>query len=190
MKEHLSSAPVARFRKAEDPHWHWLENRDASEVAQFLEAANLQCDQWFEPLESLTQNLFDSHLARRELAVTGLATPFDHFVYWSETAADADYPVFWRHPIGDEFDHLDIERRGHECLIDLQELSRHSSFMELGDLALSEDEQWMAWTLDTQGNEYFDLYLRHLPDGETIRLERGIGPDLCWAEDNATLLFT
>ena len=190
MKEHPSPAPVARFKKVEDPHWHWLENRDAPEVAEFLEAVNLECDQWFEPLESLTQTLFDSHLARRELAVTGLATPFDHFVYWSETAADADYPVFWRHPLGEGFDHLDVERRGHECLIDLQELSRHSSFLELGDLSLSEDEQWMAWTLDTQGNEYFDLYLRHLPDGETIRLERGIGPDLCWAEDNATVLFT
>ncbi|MED5501878.1 MAG: prolyl oligopeptidase family serine peptidase, partial [Pseudomonadota bacterium] len=62
--------------------------------------------------------------------------------------------------------------------------------LELGDMAISSDEQWLAWTEDASGNEYFDLYLKRLPDGEPQRLRRRIGPDLVWAEDNRTLLFT
>lgn len=190
MKEHPSAAPVARYARACDPHWHWLENRDDPEVSAFLETVNEACDRWFSPLAPLAEALYRGHLARRELAVTGLATAFDRFVYWSETGAEDDYPTFWRHPLDETFDHRDPQRRGHECLIDLQAMSQHEAFLELGDLALSEDEQWMAWTLDTRGDECFDLFLKRLPDGDIRHLERGIGPELCWAEDNATLFFT
>src|SRR5699024_1770043 len=92
------SSPVARFHRTDDSHCHWLENRDEPQVREFLEAANVACDAWMAPLDALTDQLYQGHLARRELAVDSLRTALDHFTYWSETAADADYPVWWRHP--------------------------------------------------------------------------------------------
>jgi oligopeptidase B len=114
--------------------------------------------------------------------VHGLRTPLDHYTFWSETAADADYPVWWRHPNG----HPDDA----ECFLDLQARAEAHSFLEVGDMALSPDEDWLAWTEDTRGDETFDLYLKRLPDGDPGKLLEGIGPELTWAEDNATLLFT
>ncbi|QEL11554.1 S9 family peptidase [Kushneria phosphatilytica] len=174
--------PVARYHRHNDPDWHWLEDRDDPSVRRFLNDVNDNFEQWFTPLAPLYQRLYHGHLARRELAVTSLATPLDHYVYWSTTANDADYPVFWRHPIGSE--------QTHECLLDLQTLSRESSFLELGDMTPSPDEQWLAWTVDTRGDEFFDLYVRQLPDGTARLLESGIAPDVCWAEDGRTLLFS
>ncbi|SHF05927.1 oligopeptidase B [Modicisalibacter ilicicola DSM 19980] len=175
-------SPVARFKRADDPHWHWLENRDERTVIDFLEAANAQCDQWMEPLEPLIERLYHGHLARRELAVTGLKTPLDHYTYWSETAADADHPRWWRHPNGDD--------EAIEPVIDLEARAAGHAYFELGDLALSPDEQWLAWTEDTQGNEYFALCLCRLPHGHPRTLLADIGPELTWAEDNLTLLYT
>lgn len=173
---------VARFRRADDPRWNWLENRDDPEVTRFLETANQASQAWFAPLESLVERLYHGHLARRELAVHGLRTPLDHCTYWSETAADADYPVWWRHP------------NGHpgqaEAFLDLQARAAEHDFLEVGDMALSPDEAWLAWTEDTRGKETFELYLKRLPDGEPHRLLEEIGPELTWAEDNVTLLFT
>ncbi|RKQ96393.1 oligopeptidase B [Kushneria sinocarnis] len=173
--------PVTRYHRHSDPEWHWLEQRDDPEVRRFLSDVNETFEQWFRPLGPLYQRLYHGHLARRELAVTGLATPLDHYVYWSETARDADYPVFWRHPIGDD--------SRWTCLLDLQRLSEQSSFLELGDMTPSPDEQWLAWSVDTRGDEFFDLFVRRLPDGEPCLLESGVAPDLCWAEDGHTLLF-
>ncbi|MBZ9560399.1 MULTISPECIES: prolyl oligopeptidase family serine peptidase [unclassified Modicisalibacter] len=177
-----SSPPVSTFQRSEDPQWHWLEQRDDPAVRAFLEAANRECDAWFTPLEPLVDALYQGHLARRELAVTGLATPLERFTYWSETASDADYPVWWRHP------NDNAERR--ECLLDLESRAGEHHFLELGDMAISPDEQWLAWTQDTRGDEYFDLYLRHLASGEERCLLAGIGPELTWAEDDRTLFFT
>ncbi len=48
-------SPVARFRRADDPEWHWLENRDDPEVIAFLEAANRESASWFAPLDELVE---------------------------------------------------------------------------------------------------------------------------------------
>ncbi|GAB2794308.1 S9 family peptidase [Halomonas shantousis] len=175
-------SPVLRFLRPEDPHWHWLENRDDAAVKEFVEAANHEFNTWFAPLEPLVETLYQGHLARRELAVEGLRTALTHYTYWSETAANADYPIWWRHA-----NHAP-ERP--ECLLDVEARATQHPYLELGDLAVSPDERWLAWTEDTQGDEYFDLFLCQLPDGDPQRLAKGIGPDLTWAEDNRTLLFT
>ncbi|EPC03260.1 peptidase S9 [Litchfieldella anticariensis FP35 = DSM 16096] len=175
-------SPVETYRRANDPEWHWLEQRDDPQVNAFLDSANEEFGRWFTPLEPLVDTLYHGHLARRELAVTGLPTPLDHYTYWSETAADADYPVWWRHPNG-------TPSAAHRFL-DLQTRATEHHFFELGDMAISPDEEWLAWTEDTQGDEYFDLYLKRLPDGKPRKLLGEIGPELIWAEDNRTLLFT
>ncbi|MGC3874276.1 S9 family peptidase [Halomonas sp. GXIMD04776] len=181
----ISSAhrlPVTHFKRTDDPSWHWLENRDEQEVVEFLEAATAQCERWLAPLYPLIERLYQGHLARRELAVSGLKTPLEHYTYWSETAAEADYPHWWRHPNGDD--------NHRQSVLDLNSRATQQPYFELGDMAISPDEQWLAWTEDSQGDEYFDLYLRRLPTGEPRKLLSAIGPELTWAEDDRTLLYT
>lgn len=179
-------SPAARYYRANDPQWHWLEARDAPEVTEFLNAANQQHGEWFAPLAPLAKTLYESHLARRELAVTSLETALDFFTFWSETGAEDDYPCWWRYP-----NDQPLKR---ELFLDVRERAAGQPFYDMGDMALSPNEQWLAWTEDTQGDERFTLWLKALPNGEPKRLMSDIGPSLCWAEDQtalgATLLFT
>ncbi|QPL47461.1 S9 family peptidase [Halomonas sp. A40-4] len=178
--------PVSAYFRADDPQWHWLEQRDCADVSRFLTAANQQHAEWFKPLEPLADALYESHLRRRELAVTSLQTTLDHFTFWSETAADEEYPRWWRHPNG--------QPDAPDCILAVPDLAAGQPFYEMGDMALSPDEAWLAWTDDTQGDERFTLWLKRLPDGQPVQLLSDIGPGICWAEDqtagNASLLFT
>ncbi len=142
-------SPVERFRRADDREWHWLEDRDDPQVVAFLEAANAEYQGWMAPLEGLIDRLYHGHLARRELTVHGLRTALDHYTYWSETTADADYPVWWRHRNDREDEATPF--------LDLQARAAAQHYLELGDMALSPDERWLAWTEDTSGDERFSL---------------------------------
>ncbi|WP_422102338.1 S9 family peptidase [Vreelandella sp.] len=179
-------SPVARYYRADDPEWHWLEERDSRDVSDFLSAANQQHADWFAPLTSLANTLYHSHLARRELAVKSLETALDYFTFWSETGAEDDYPCWWRYPNG--------KPEQKTCFFDVRERAAEQPFYDMGDMALSPDEQWLAWTEDTQGDERFTLWLKALPNGTPRQLLSDIGPSVCWAEDQtldgATLLFT
>lgn len=181
-----SGLPASRYYRANDPQWHWLEDRDDPEVSAFLEAANQQQAAWFAPLAPLEEALYQSHLARRELAVTSLKTTLDHFTFWNETSAEDDYPRWWRHP--------NSQPEQSECFFDVCARAAEHDFYDMGDMALSPDEQWLAWTEDTQGDERFNLWLKALPNGTPVQLLSDIGAGLCWAEDQtattATLLFT
>lgn len=174
--------PVDLFFQDRDPEWLWLESREDPQVRDFLNAANQEADAWFSPLTPLIECLYDQQLKRRELAVTSLPTTLTTHVYWHHTAADAEYPIWYRHPVDQP------EQR--QTLLDLPTLAALTGFAELGDMAISPDEQWLAWTIDTRGDEYHDLYLRRLPSGEPVMLAEGIGPELLWAEDNCHLLYT
>ena len=182
----LSGSPVARYYRANDPKWHWLEAREAPDVSAFLESANQQQEKWFSPLAPLAEALYKGHLARRELSVTSLETPLDHYTFWSETGSEDDYPRWWRYPNGQP------EQR--ECFFDVQARAADEEFYEMGDMALSPDEQWLAWTEDTQGDERYTLWIKSLPNGQPQTLISDIGAGLCWAEDqtadSATLFFT
>lgn len=173
---------LSRFARKDDPEWLWLEHRDDPDVKAFLDAANQEAAQWFAPLEPLTEALFDQHRARRELAVTSLKTVLTHYVYWHRITAEAEYPVWYRHPLHDD--------TAVETLLDLPALAQETGFVELGELAISPDEQWLAWTLDTRGDEFYDLFVRRLPDGEPRCVQQKVAPDVLWAEDNRHLLFT
>ncbi|BBI62841.1 hypothetical protein HSBAA_41470 [Vreelandella sulfidaeris] len=166
---------MALARSAQRPRSHRL-----------LEAANQQQADWFAPLAPLEETLYQSHLARRELAVTSLKTTLDHFTFWSKTGAEDNYPSWWRHP--------NSQPEQHECFFDVSARAAKHDFYDMGDMALSPDEQWLAWTEDTQGDERFTLWLKALPSGTPIPLLNDIGAGLCWAEDQtattATLLFT
>ncbi|WP_249977213.1 S9 family peptidase [Vreelandella olivaria] len=179
-------SPVERYYRANDPEWHWLESREAPEVKEFLAEANQQHSHWFAPLAPLADTLYHSHLARRELAVTSLETSLDHYTFWSETGANDDYPCWWRFPNG--------QPQQRECFLDVRARAAAAPFYDMGDMALTPDEQWLAWTEDTQGDERFTLWLKALPNGEPQKLLSDIGPGLCWAEDQtstgATLLFS
>lgn len=174
--------PALDAYRPDDPHWHWLEEREAPAVQAFLEAANQSFREWFTPLDDLAERLYQGHLARRELAVKGLPTALDHYTLWSETSAEADHSVWWRHPNGD------AEAR--ERIFDIQARAEEHAFFDIGDMALSPDEAWLAWSEDTQGNETYGVWLKHLPAGEPLKLLGEVGPELCWAEDHRTLLFT
>lgn len=179
-------SPVAHYYRADDPEWHWLEDRESTDVSDFITAANQQHADWFAPLSPLADTLYRSHLARRELAVKSLETALDHFTFWSETGAEDDYPCWWRYPNG--------QPEQKTCFLDVRERAAHQPFFDMGDMALSPDEQWLAWTEDTQGDERFTLWLKRLPNGAPRQLLSDIGPSVCWAEDQsaegATLLFT
>lgn len=173
--------PVDLFFQDQDPEWLWLESREDPQVRRFLKAANQEASEWFSPLEPLAKKLYDQQLARREQTVTSLSTALKTHVYWHHTEAKAEYPVWYRHPLDQP------EQR--QTLLDLPALAIETGFAELGDMAISPDEQCLAWTLDTRGDEYYDLYLCHLPNGERVRLASDIGPELIWAEDNRHLLY-
>ncbi len=179
-------APHARRDVGTDPY-QWLQERDSTDVTAYLEAENHYTEQWLAPAQSLREQLFQEIRGRIRETDLGLPSVRDNWLYYQRTEAGAEYPRYYRCQQQSEFN-LEIDTASEQLLLDPNPLAEQHPFLELGDFSVSPDQNWLAYSIDTQGNEVYQLFVRSLTDEQeyNLSLEQAAGT-LCWANDNRTL---
>ncbi|WP_425220607.1 S9 family peptidase [Pseudomonas sp.] len=179
-------APHARRDVGTDPY-QWLQERDSTDVTAYLEAENHYTEQWLAPAQSLREQLFQEIRGRIRETDLGLPSVRDNWLYYQRTEAGAEYPRYYRCQRQSEFN-LEIDTASEQLLLDPNPLAEQHPFLELGDFIVSPDQNWLAYSIDTQGNEVYQLFVRSLTDEQeyNLPLEQAAGT-LFWANDNRTL---
>ena len=77
-----------------------------------------------------------------------------------------------------------------EVLLDLNALAQGHSYLSVGAYVVSDDQHWLAYSLDTTGYRQYVLQVKDLRTGAVLdeRIER-VGA-VVWASDNRTLFYT
>ena len=162
------TAPVAARRaharlvhgtSTEDP-WFWLRNRDDAEVLDYLRAENSWTERSTAHLETLRNVLYEEIKSRVKESDQSVPVPKGPWEYRVRTGEGLQYPIHVR------------QRRGQphteEVLLDENDLAEGSDYFALGDLVVSPDHRFLAYTADTEGDEEYDLTVVDLESGEVI----------------------
>ena len=67
---------------------------------------------------------------------------------------------------------MEIHKPSEQLILDLNSLASGEEFLQLGDFSISPDQRWLAYSLDTQGDETYRLFLLSLDDMQTQELSR------------------
>ena len=162
--------------------YFWLRDKANAEVTKHLEAENAYTEAVIAPYKGLQELLYKEMLGR--IKQTDLSVPARQGDYWyySRTEEGKQYPYMCR-------------RKGtmegaEEILLDLNKLAEGHSFLGLGAFAVSDDANWLAFTLDTNGYRQYTLHVKDLRSGSlsSEKVER-VG-SVAWANDNKTVFFT
>ena len=160
----------------------WMREKGTPAVTEHLEAENQYTEAMMAPYKALQETLYGEILGR--IKQTDLSVPARRGEYWyySRTEEGKQYPFMCR-------------RRGsmegaETVLLDLNQLAEGHSFLGVGAYAVSDDANWLAFSLDTTGYRQHTLHVKDLRTGALSheRLER-VGT-VAWATDNRTLFFT
>lgn len=175
----------ARRDATPDPY-AWLEQRDSDDVIQHLQAENQHTEQWLASHDDQRTQLFEEIRGRIRETDLSLPAVWGSWLYYQRTEAGAEYPRYFRCPRPAD-DSLETDPTKEQLLLDLNQLAG-ADFLQLGDFAISPNHQWLAYSLDRQGNEEYQLYLKHLASGNVseLPLEQADG-SLVWANDSLTL---
>ena len=178
--------PSSIRRDATPDPYAWLEERDSDEVIQHLQSENQHTDQWLSSHSDQRAQLFEEIRGRIRETDLSLPAVWGAWLYYQRTEAGAEYPRYYRSPRPADGS-LDTDAEREELLLDLNQLAG-DDFLQLGDFAISPDHQWLAYSLDRQGNEEYRLYLKHLASGNIseLPLDQADG-SLIWANDSVTL---
>jgi oligopeptidase B len=184
------SPPLARREPVETvvhgdrrvDHYAWLRQKENPEVIAYLEAENAYTEAILRPTENFQETLYQEMLGR--ILQTDLTVPYRlrGYLYFTCTEQGKQYPIHCRR--------VDASGSLDEVLLDLNRLAEGHSFLGLGATDVSNDDQLLAYALDTTGFRQYTLHVKNLWNGmdfaETI--ERVTSAS--WAADNRTLFYT
>ena len=183
----MQHAPIARVDNAADPY-RWLENRDSTEVLDYLKAENAYLEQQLSEQLALRENLFQEIKERIRETDLSLPSPWGPYLYYQRTTAGDEYPRHYRcrKPADGS---LTVDESSEQLLLDPNVLA-DGGFISLGAFSISPDHQRLAYSLDTSGEETYQLFVKELADDRLIELPfEDCDGSMTWANDSQTLFF-
>lgn len=185
------SGPVAPKRShgrtlhgstVDDP-WSWLREKSDSDVIAHIEAENLHTSQLLEPTLGLQRDIFNEIKDRTQ--ETDLAVPAQRGDYWYATRTEEGKAYAIR-----------LRMRGGpngpiELVLDENEEAEGEDYFRLGNLVVSSDQRFVAYSTDTNGAESYTTRIREISsqqDLSDVLMECRYG--LAWSSDGSYLFYT
>ncbi len=180
-------SPHRPSRDRNDPY-RWLENRDAPEVLDYLKAENAYLDAQMADQAELREALFQEIKGRIRETDLSLPSPWGPWLYYRRTTAGDEYPRHYRCPRPADGS-LTVDENAEQLLLDPNALA-NGGFLSLGTMSISQDQTRLAYSLDTQGDEIYRLFVKDLATGEVTALPfDNCDGRMTWANDNRTIFF-
>jgi oligopeptidase B len=168
-----------------DP-WHWLKDQgypvvDDKEVLDYLNAENAYFDAAMKPHADLTERLFQEMRGRIKEADASVPQKDGDWLYWVEYEDGAEYKKWYRKPVaGGET----------QLLLDEVALAKGKDYFKLGDFSVSPDGRLLAFSVDDNGSERFEVRLRDLTSGAMLPdVIPGTLSSLIWSANSDVLLY-
>jgi oligopeptidase B len=183
----MSHAPTARTESGNDPY-HWLENRDSQEVLEYLQAENAYLEAQLAGQHELRETLFQEIKSRIRETDLSLPSPWGPYLYYQRTTAGDEYPRHYRCPRPLDGS-LSVDEDTEQLLLDPNILAG-DGFLSLGAFSISPDHQRLAYSLDTSGDETYQLFVKELASDTVSQLPfSDCDGSMTWANDSQTLFF-
>jgi len=189
-----SAPPIAEHRPysysrhgitIEDPY-HWLKDEsypviDDEDVLDYVKAENAWFEAQMEPHKPLVEELFKEMRARIKEDDSSVPQKDGDYLYWSEYEEGAEYRKYYRRPVsgGDA-----------ELYLDVNQLAEGHEYISLHDISVSKNGRYVAWSVDTEGSERFDVFVKDLETGEMLPdVIEDTNSALIWAADDSVLIY-
>ena len=183
----MPQAPIARIENGNDPY-HWLENRDSPKVLEYLKAENAYLDAQLAGQAELREQLFAEIKGRIRETDLSLPSPWGPHLYYTRTTAGDEYPRHYRCARPADGSNT-VDEASEQLLLDPNELA-NGGFLSLGAFSVSPDYARLAYSLDTSGEEIYQLFVKELASGAITALPfDDCDGSMTWANDSQTLFF-
>ena len=129
------------------------------EVKKYLDEENKYTQEKLKDTEKLQKKLFYEIKGRIKLDDESLPFKDKQYEYWSKFSSEGNYEKKLRRKIGEtkieEYWNGDEEAKG-------------KKFFSVGDLAASNKDKLLAYSLDLKGSEYYSIFVRNIFDKKIV----------------------
>lgn len=163
--------------------YFWMNDRENPEVLDYLKNENEFKDFCLKKTDSLQKTLFKEMKSR--IKEDDASVPYfkNGFYYYNRFEKGKEYPIYCRKEGNLEADE--------KTLLNINTLAEGQEYVNVNALAVAENNQLLAYSLDNIGRRIYTIHFKDLISGEVLedRLKSVTG-NLAWAADNATVFYS
>ncbi|WP_018143339.1 S9 family peptidase [Alloscardovia criceti] len=162
------------FGKTFTDNYEWLRNKDSQDVRDFVARHNHFTDTLTQGFSALTATLFDELKNRVQETDMSVPTRIGKYWYFARTQEGKQYGMQSRVPIRDDNDwtapeiKADERLDGEEVVFDANKEAEGYDFFRSGGSDLDKSGQILLYSIDTTGDERYDIHLRDLSTGKDL----------------------
>lgn len=170
-----------------DDPYHWLKDQgyptiDDVAVLDYVKAENAYFDAWLKPHAALVETLFQEMKGRIKEDDSSVPYKDGKWSYWVEYEKGAEYRKWYRKRADGTGDR--------ELILDEPALAQGKDYIRLSDVSVSPDGNILAFGIDDNGSERFEVRFRDLRTGKMLAdTIPGTLSSLVWTADNKGLVY-
>ena len=139
-------------------------NKLEPEVKEYLLQENKYTEYHLKDTKNLQKKLFDEVKARIKLDDESLPYKDHTYEYWTKTTIEGNYSIKLRRKI--ETNKIEEIWNG-----DKEKEKLGVEYFGVGDLEVSHNDKYLAYSLDTQGSEYYTIFVREIISNKIVTKE-------------------
>ena len=154
------------------------------EVREYLEKNNEYTEYHLKDTKEFQKKLFNEIKGRIKLDDESLPFRDKKYIYWTETTKETNYPIKLRKKIGTN--KIEEYWSGEK-----EKAKLNAEYFGVGDLAVSNNDEMLAYSLDLKGSEYFTINIRKIYDNKIISEEiKETSGSITWSLDDKYIFYS
>ena len=161
------------------------ENPDVQtkDVINYLNSENDFLKKEMSDNKSFEDNLFDEFVSRIEQYDESVPVSYNGYTYYSKYKKEEDYPSHFRKK--------NTNSAKEELILDLPLMAKGTIYFSLGDKSVSENNQFLAYSVDLLSRREYTIYIKDLNTGKILEdMIPNTTGGITWANDNKTIFYT
>ncbi|KAL1569852.1 dipeptidyl aminopeptidase BI [Salvia divinorum] len=181
----------------QDPY-HWMSNTSDPDFTSYINQENSYADAFMRETLELQNTLYSEMLSRLPPDITTPSERWGPWLYYQCIPEGKEYPILYRKPA--------VESKGwvasifsssgggfgrEQVLLDWNDIAEKHGYVHVNTCRVSPDHRFLAYTVDTKGDEQFQLQIKDLGNDSVLPQPKVAGVvSLAWAQDSSTLFYT
>jgi oligopeptidase B len=173
-------------------NYSWIKQKDWKEVIlnpsklnaqvkKYLDEENLFKENKLKDINDVEKKLFEELKSKIKNEDNSVPKKDGNYFYGYKYNKNSEYPIYYR---------KNITNNSEEIILDCEKKSKTHTYFNVASISHSHDHRHVAYNIDTNGSEYFSIFIEDIQKKELLSPEiKNTTGDIVWSLDNKYIFY-
>ena len=156
-------------------------NKLNAQVKKYLDEENLFKENQLKDINDIEKKLFEELKSKIKNEDNSVPKKDGDYLYGYKYNKNSEYPIYYR---------KNTTNNSEEIILDCEKKSKTHTYFNVASISHSHDHKHVAYNIDTNGSEYFSIFIEDIQKQELLSPEiKNTTGDIVWSLDNNYIFY-